>query len=66
MLLLEKKITKNKRVAENITELNASNSKKYEVEAIWHSAVYAIVLEGYLLRLYYLIVWKGYSKKVNT
>ena len=48
-------------------EFKASNSKKYKVEAIWDSAVYASESEsGQLPGLYYLVVWKGYPKKENT
>ena len=40
--------------------------KKYEVEAIRNSAVYAKETDRYLRGLYYLIAWKGYSKEENT
>lgn len=43
-----------------------SNSGKYKVEAIWDSMIYARELEGHLLGLYYLVLWKGYYEKKNT
>ena len=50
-----------------MTELEAGNSEKYEVKAIWDSAVYVSKLEsGQLPGLYYLIAWKGYSEEENT
>ena len=56
--LLEQDTTKKKRVDKQITELDleVGNSKEYEVEAIWNSAVYASKSEsGQLLGLYYLV-----------
>ena len=56
--LLEQNISKKRRVDKNVTELDfeASNSKEYEVKAIWDSVVYSNELEkGYLLGLYYLV-----------
>ena len=47
-------------------EFKASDNKKYKVEGIQDNAVYARELAGQLLRLYYLILWKGYPKKENT
>lgn len=39
-------------------------SNKYEVEAIRNGAIYIRELErGHLLGLYYLILWKDYSKE---
>lgn len=39
----------------------------YKVEGIWDTTIYAKELEaGYLLKLYYLIFWKGYLKEKNT
>ena len=66
---LEQDTIRKGRVDENATELDAGNndSGKYEVEAIWDSAVYARESEsGHLLDLYYLVSWKGYPKKENT
>ena len=47
-------------------EFDAGNNKKYEVEAIKDSAVYAKETEGYLLGLYYLVSWKGYPEEEST
>lgn len=41
-------------------------SKKYEVEIIRDSVVYARETKSHLLGLYYLISWKGYLKEENT
>ena len=67
--LLEQDTTKKQRIDENVTKLefDARNSKKYEVEAIWDSAIYRMVLEsGHLLSLYYLVAWKGYPEEENS
>ena len=56
--LLEQDTTRKERVNECVTELEleAGDSKEYEVEAIWDSVVYASELEsGQLSGLYYLI-----------
>ena len=65
--LLEQNTTKKKQV-KKVLELNTGNesSKKYELEAIWDSAVDAQKSESYLPSLYYLVVWKGYRKEENT
>ena len=44
MSVLEQNTTRKKRVDENVTELefNTGNSKKYELEAIWDNAIYAM------------------------
>ena len=43
------------------------DSGEYEVEAIWDNAVFAKESKsGYLLSLYYLVLWKGYPEKENT
>ena len=43
------------------------DNKKYEVEGICDSAVYAGESEvGHLLGLYYLVSWKGYPKNKST
>ena len=45
------------RVDKWVTELEAGDSKKYEVEAIWDSTVYTSKSKlGQLPALYYLIV----------
>ena len=67
--LLEQDTTRKKRVDKWITEseLEAGNSKEYEVEIIWDSAVYANELEsGQLRGLYYLVEWKSYPEEKNT
>ena len=59
MSLLEQDTIKKERV-EKVPEYNAGdNSKKYKIEAIRDSAVYARETEGYLPGLDYLVVWKG-------
>ena len=67
--LLKQETTRKERVDKRVTELEleADNRKKYKVEAIWDSAVYASKLESCQLPgLYYLVVKKGYLKKENT
>ena len=67
--LLEKDTSRKRRVDENVMELDANNniSGKYEVEAIWNSAVYVRKSEsGHLLDPYYLVSWKGYPEEENT
>ena len=67
VLLLEQDTTKNWQVDKNVTKFEAGNDKKYKVEGIQDSAVYikkSVAI--HLLGLYYLIFWKGYSKKENT
>ena len=52
-----------------MTELDfeTGNSKEYEIEAIWNSAVYIIELEwGHLPGLYYLVAWKSYPEEEKT
>ena len=66
---LEQDTTRKGQVSKEVQELDAGNenSEKYEVEAIWDSAVYANESEsGYLPGLYYLVTWKGYPKEENT
>ena len=66
---LEQNITRKGQVSKEVPEIDVSNndSKEYEVEAIWDSAIYANKLEsGHLPGLYYLVAWKGYSKEENT
>ena len=55
----------------NDTQLNfefkVSDNKKYKVEGIWDSMVYARELViGQLLGFYYLILQKDYLKEENT
>ena len=69
VFLLKQNTTRKERVDKRVTELEleAGGSGKYEVEAIWNSAVYASKLEsGQLLGLYYLVAWKGYREEENT
>ena len=48
-------------------KFEAGNNKKYKINGIWDSAVYAKELAiRQLPRLYYLVLWKGYPKKKNT
>ena len=64
--LLEQDTTRKERV-KKVPELDASDdSKEYEVEAIWDSAVYTMELESdHLPKLYYLVAWKGYPEEQN-
>ena len=57
MSLLEPNTIKKEQVNKQVTELEleAGNSKKYKVEAIWDSAVYANEKKGHLPDLYYLV-----------
>ena len=68
MSLLEQDTIQKKWVDENdVTELDAGNnkSKKYKVEAICDSAVYARKSVGHLPGLYYLVFWKAYLEEKN-
>ncbi len=49
-------------------KLDKGNSKEYEIDTIYDSEVYVKELDSgyYLLGLYYLILWKSYSKEENT
>ena len=48
-------------------EFEAGNHKKYEVDGIRDSAVYAKEsATGQLPGLYYLVLWKGYPEEENT
>ena len=49
-----------------IPEYEPNNNKKYKVETIQDSAVYAKKTDGDLPGLYYLVAWKGYPKKKIT
>ena len=67
--MLEQNTTKKEWMDKKVTELEfkAGNSKEYEVEAIRDNAFYAMESKsGHLLGLYYVVAWKGYSKKENT
>ena len=66
LLLLEQDTTR-KVWVKKIPELDVGeDSNEYKVEAIWDNAVYARKWKGHLLKLYYLIAWKGYPKEKNT
>ena len=56
----------NELFSEPLPEFDVGNNKKYKVEAIKNSAVYAQEVERHLSGLYYLISWKGYSEEKNT
>ena len=47
-------------------EFDAGNNKKYEVEAIIDSAVYAKKAKKHLSGLYYLVLRKGYPEEEST
>ena len=57
---------KKEQVKDMQLEFEAGNDKEYEVNSIWDNAVYAKELTEQLPRLYYLVLWKNYSKKENT
>ena len=46
-------------------EFEAGNNKKYKIERIQDSAIYARKLARQLLGLFYLVLWKSYSEKEN-
>ena len=68
MLLLEQDNSRKEQVDKKVMELKfvAGNIKKYKVEVIWDSAIYASKVEGYLPNLYYLVMWKKYLEEENT
>ena len=48
-------------------EFEAGNNKKYEINGIWDSTVYAKKSTTVQLsRLYYQIAWKDYPEEENT
>ena len=48
-------------------KFEANNNKKYKVDGIWNSAVYARKLAiRKLLRFYYLVLWKSYLEEKKT
>ena len=49
-----------------VSEFEQDDNKKYEVEAIQDSAVYAKEEDRHPSKLYYLITWKRYLEKKNT
>ena len=46
-------------------EFEPGNKKKYKVNAICNSGVYAKEAKSYLPGLYYLVAWKNYPKEEN-
>ena len=66
--MLEQDTTRKEQVDKKMTEMDfeVDNSREYEVEAIWNSAVYTKKSESHLPGLYYLVAWKGYSEEKNT
>ena len=71
MSLLEEDNTRKEKMDKNKAkqlEFEAGgNNKKYKVESICNSTVYARNLEtGHLLGLYNLVSWKSYSEDKNT
>ena len=69
MSLIEQNNTKKGQMSKKVPELDTGNedSKKYKVEAIWNSTVYANKLgSGHLLGHYYLATWKSYPEEKNT
>ena len=47
-------------------EFKAGNDKKYKVDSIQNSTVYARELAAQLPGLYDLVSWKGYPEEENT
>ena len=66
LLLLKQNTTKKGQVNNTQLEFEAGDNKKYKVEDIQDSTVYAKESTEQLLGLYYLVLWKGYLKKKNT
>ena len=50
----------------SVPKFELGDDKEYEMEVIQDSAIYAKEADRYLLRLYFLVVWKGYPEKENT
>ena len=66
VLLLEQNTIKKGKINKFLAEFQVGDDKEYEVETIHNSIVYTKEIDGYLLGLYYLVVWKGYLEKKNT
>ena len=67
MSLLEPDTTRKGLINEFLApEFELGDDKKYELEAIRDSAVYAKKADGHLSGLYYLVIWKGYQEEENT
>ena len=56
MLLLKQDTIKKEQMDENVTKLDANNSKKYKVEAIWYNAIYVEESESSQLPGFYYLV----------
>ena len=56
----------NKLFPEPEPKFDAGDNKKYKVEAIIDSVIYAKKREGHLLSVYYLVFWKSYPEKEST
>lgn len=57
-----------KRQVDNmISQLKFDNNKEYKIEVIYNSWVYAKILDcGYLLGIYFLVIWKSYFEEKNV
>ena len=70
MSLLKQDTTRKKWINELFPEpkpkFDIGNNKKYKVEVIIDSAVYAKEAEGQWLDLYYLVSWNGYLEEKST
>ena len=72
VLLLKYNITRKGQVDKKVRQMkfdnnndNGNNSRKYKVEEIWDSVVYARKSKGHLSGLYYLVSWKRYLEEEN-
>ena len=70
MSLLEQDTTRKGQADKKVRQMEfdfGDNGHEYKIEAIWDSTVYAKESKsGYLPGLYYLVLWKEYSKEENT
>ena len=66
--LLEQNITRKEQVDKQVIklEIEAGNSKEYEIKAICNRTIYIYKAKSYLPGLYNLIMWRKYSKIENT
>lgn len=67
MSLLKQKTRKNNQIYKKLSDLdiNINNSNLYEVNTIQDNADYISEKKYHLSYLYYLLVWKAYSRKKN-
>ena len=68
--MLERNITRKKRVNEKLSEPNKykfkiRNNKEYKEETIINSAIYGYEVKDQLLSLFYLVLYKIYLKEEN-